>query len=278
MKIIKILLLSSLLALLSFSAWIYYPQYQINKIKQENAPTTEKTNKLTYIDYYRTIPDSTINHLALGDSIIRGYRIRDEENIISQFSTQLGVETGKQVLSQNEGVIGITSERLNVLVKDGVYDEAIKEADIITVNVGGNDILKLVKQSDIYSALKSFDSLQEGFSKNLAEITSRLGELNPSATIVLLELYNPMPADHQFYSLADKLLPQWNLMIYEAANSTSSSIVVQTTNVINSKNLEYLASDGVHPNPSGNTAISSQMLKQFQQQHKADAVLANRQN
>lgn len=278
MKIIKFLLLSSLLALLSFSAWIYYPQYQINKIKQENAPSTEKTNKLTYIDYYRTIPDSTINHLALGDSIIRGYQIRVDENIIHQFSTQLSVETGKQVQSQNEGVIGITSERLNILVQDGVFDEAIKEADIITVNVGGNDILKLVKQSDIYSALKSFDSLQEGFSKNLAEITSRIGELNPSATIVFLELYNPMPANHQFYSLADKLLPQWNLMIYEAANSTTSSIVVQTTNVINSKNLDYLASDGVHPNPSGNTAISSQMLKQFQQQHKADAVLANRQN
>jgi lysophospholipase L1-like esterase len=278
MKIIKFLLVSSLLALLSFSAWIYYPQYQINKMKQENAPTTEKTNKLTYIDYYKTIPDSTLNHLALGDSIIRGYRIRDDENIITQFSTQLSVETGKQVLSQNEGVIGITSERLNVLVQDGLYDEAIKEADIITVNVGGNDILKLVKQSDIYSALKSFDTLQEGFSQNLAEITSRIGELNPSATIVLLELYNPMPADHQFYSLADKLLPQWNLMIYEAANSTSSSIVVQTTNIINSKNLEYLASDGVHPNPSGNTAISSQMLKQFQEQHKADAILANRQD
>ena len=278
MKIIKFLLLSSLLAVLSFSAWIYYPQYQINKIKQENVPVAEKTNKLTYIDYYRTIPDNTIHHLAIGDSIIRGYKIPEEETFISQFSSQLGVETGKQVVSHNEGVIGITSERLNQLVKDGVYDDAIKEADLITVNVGGNDILKLVKKSDIYSALKSFDSLQGGFSQNLVEITGKISELNPSATIVLLELYNPMPADHQFYSLADKLLPQWNLMIYQAAKETPSSIVVQTTNVINSNSLEYLSSDGVHPNPSGNTAISSQMLQQFEQQHKADAVLANRQN
>ncbi|MCM3575181.1 GDSL-type esterase/lipase family protein [Mesobacillus subterraneus] len=278
MRIIKILLLSSLLAVLSFSAWIYYPQYQINKIKQENAPTVENTNKLTYIDYYKTIPGSTINHLALGDSIIRGYNIPEEENFVSQFSSQLSVETGKQVISNNVGVIGITSDRLNQYVQDGLYDEAIKEADLITVNVGGNDILKLVKKSDIYSALKSFDSLQTDFSQNLAEITTKIGELNPSATIVLLELYNPMPADHQFYSLADKLLPKWNLMIYEAAKGTGSSIVVQTTNVINSDNLEYLSSDGVHPNYSGNTAISSQILQQFQQQNKADAVLANRQN
>lgn len=278
MKIIKFLLLTSLLAVLSFSAWIYYPQYQINKIKQENVPVSHKTNKLTYIDYYRTIPDSTIYHLAIGDSIIRGYNIPEEDTFISQFSSQLGAETGKQVVSRNEGVIGITSERLNQLVKDGVYDDAIKEADLITLNVGGNDILKLVKQSDIYSALKSFDSLQGGFSQNLAEIITKVSELNPSATIVLLELYNPMPADHQFYSLADKLLPQWNLMIYQAAKETMSSIVVQTSNVINSHSLDYLSSDGVHPNPLGNTAISSQMIQQFQQQHKADAVLANRQN
>ncbi|MBT2679458.1 hypothetical protein J7E38_10630 [Bacillus sp. ISL-35] len=276
MKIIKYFLLLSLISALSISAWIYYPQYQLNKMKQESAPVTEKTNKLTYIDYYRTSPDSTINHLALGDSIIRGYRISEEENFISQFSSKLGVETGKQVISQNEGIIGITSERLNVLVQDGVYDEEIKEADLITLNVGGNDILKLVKKSDIYSALKSFDSLQGGFSKNLTEITTRIKELNPAATIVFLELYNPMPTDHQFYSLADKLLPKWNLMIYETAKETPYSIVVQTTNVINSENLQYLSTDGVHPNPLGNTAISNQMLEQFQQQHKADAVLANR--
>lgn len=277
MKIIKILLTTTLLAVLSFSAWLYYPQYQINQMKQESAPSSEKNNKLTYIDYYRTSSDSTINHLALGDSIIRGYHIPEEENLISQFSTQLGAETGKQVVSQNEGIIGITSDRLNRLVQNGVFDEAIKEADIITVNVGGNDILKLVKKSDIYSALKSFDSLQEGFSENLFEITTRIEELNPTATIIFLELYNPMPADHQFYSLADKLLPKWNLLIYEAAKETTSSIVVQTTNVINSDNLEFLSSDGVHPNLSGNTAISAQMLEHFKQ-YKADAVLANRQN
>ncbi|RSD25575.1 GDSL-type esterase/lipase family protein [Mesobacillus subterraneus] len=278
MKIIKYLLLTMLLAVLSVSAWIYYPQYQINKMKQETAPKVEKTNKLTYIDYYRTSPDQSIHHLALGDSIIRGYRIADEENFISQFSAQLGNETGKQVVSNNEGIIGITSERLYHLVQEGMYDEAIKEADLITVNVGGNDVLKAVKQSDIYSALTSFDSLQKSFSENLTGISARIHELNPSATIVLLELYNPMPADHQFYSLADKLLPKWNLKIYEVAKATPSSIVVQTTNVINSNNLHYLSPDGVHPNPIGNTAISAQMLEQFQQQHKADAVLANREN
>lgn len=278
MKIIKYLLLFSLLIALSVSAWIYYPQYQINKLKEESTAGIKSTNKLTYIDYYRTSEDKTINHLALGDSIIRGYRIPEEENLISRFTVQLEQQTGKQIVSNNEGIIGITSGKLNEKIQEGVFDEQIKDADIITLNVGGNDVLRAVKKSDLYSALKSFDELQSSFSENLTDITTKIGELNSAATIIFLELYNPMPADHQFYTLADKLLPKWNIKIYEVAKKTPSSVVVQTTKVINSENMQNLASDGVHPSPSGYTAISEQMLDQFQNQYKQEAVVANRQN
>jgi lysophospholipase L1-like esterase len=275
MKIIKYLLLFSLLVVMSVTAWIYYPQYQINKLKEESSAEVKTTNKLTYIDYYRTSDDNTIHHLALGDSIIRGYRIADDQNLVSQFSTQLQQQTGKTVQSNNEGIIGITSAKLHNLIQEGTFDAAIKEADIITVNVGGNDVLKAVKQADLYSALKSFDSLQSGFSENLSNMAARINELNPSATVVFLELYNPMPSDHQFYSLADKLLPKWNIKIYEVAKDTPSSVVVQTTKVINSDNLENLASDGVHPSASGYSAISEQMLNQLSTQYREDAVVAD---
>jgi lysophospholipase L1-like esterase len=276
MRIIKYLLLLSLLVAVSISAWIYYPQYQLNKIKEESAATVTRTNKLTYLDYYRTSDDRTITHLALGDSIIHGYRITEQENLVTQFSNKLQEQTGKQVISNNRGIIGVTSQKLNTLIQEGNYDAEIEEADIITVNVGGNDVLRAVKKADLYSALTSFDSLQSTFSENLTMISAKISEINPDATIVFLELYNPMPADHQFYSLADKLLPKWNLKIYEVAKDTPASVVVQTTKVINSDNLQNLSDDGVHPSPSGYTAITEQMIEQFQSQYKADAVVADR--
>lgn len=275
MRIIKYLLLLSLLIVLSVSAWIYYPQYKLNKMMEQSTAKVTNTNKLTYLDYYRESHDKTITHLALGDSIIYGYRVAEKENLVTQFSDQLHVQTGKQVLTNNRGIIGITSQKLNQLVQEGNFDEEIKEADIITVNVGGNDVLRAVKKADLYSALKSFDSLQTNFSENLSGISEKISQLNPDATIVFLELYNPMPADHQFYSLADKLLPKWNLMIYEVANNTPSAVVVQTTKVINSDNLQNLYSDGVHPSISGYSAISNQMLEQFKTQYKEEAVVAN---
>ena len=87
-----------------------------------------------------------------------------------------------------------------------------------------------------------------------------------------------MPADHQFYSMADKLLPKWNIKIYEVAKKTPASMVIQTTKVINSDNLQNLSSDGVHPSPSGYTAISEQIVEQFKVQYKEETVVANRQN
>lgn len=276
MRIIKYLLLLSLLMVMSVSAWIYYPQYQLNKMKEESTSKVTNANKLTYLDYYRKSDNRALTHLALGDSIIHGYRVTEDENLVTQFSHKLQEETGKQVTTSNRGIIGITSQNLNQLIQDGYFDDEIKEADIITVNVGGNDVLKAVKEADLYSALKSFDNLQTGFSENLSSISSRINELNPDATIVFLELYNPMPADHQFYSLADKLLPKWNLKIYEVAQNTPASVVVQTTKVINSDNLQNLYTDGVHPSIAGYTAISNQMIEQFKNQYKEEAVVANR--
>ncbi|GAA3324377.1 hypothetical protein GCM10020331_052000 [Ectobacillus funiculus] len=93
-----------------------------------------------------------------------------------------------------------------------------------------------------------------------------MNELNPKAIVVLLELYNPLEPGSELYSLADQLLPKWNVKLYEAASRFSSSIVIETTKVINGKHLQYLSEDGVHPNALGYDAISKQMLQQFQNQ------------
>ncbi|WP_338001039.1 GDSL-type esterase/lipase family protein [Neobacillus terrae] len=116
------------------------------------------------------------------------------------------------------------------------------------------------------------DQVQTAFSNNLQDISGRIHTLNPYATIIFLELYNPLPPSTQIYPLADKLLPKWNLKIYEVANQYPSSVVVETTKVINGKRLDNLSPDGVHPNSAGYTAISEQMILQLKHQYRKQAV------
>lgn len=272
MKIVKYLLVFVLVIALGISAWIYYPQYQVYKLKLQAAKPNSDAQMVSYIDYFRDSQESQIYHLAIGDSIIRGYGANQNEDLVYQFSNKLQQQTDKTILFQNEGINGITSQGLKELVLAGRFDEQIKQSDIITINVGGNDILDIGLDHNFNTIFQTFNDLQTNFSQNLSDITDRIERLNPSATIVLLELYNPLPPENPFYSLADQLLPNWNLKIYEIAKNHSSSIVIETTKVINGENLQNLASDGVHPNSTGYAAISEQMILQFKSQYKKESA------
>ncbi|MBV7504509.1 hypothetical protein KW850_04410 [Bacillus sp. sid0103] len=272
MKIVKYLCVFVLLIGLGITAWIYYPQYQIHQMKKHTVAVSKNADQTSYLNYYRNAKTSQLHHLAIGDSIIRGVGAGKNENFVSLFSSQLAEQTSKQIVSQNEGINGITSNELNNLVQEGRFDEAIKQSDIITINVGGNDILRIANGQDIRTVLQSYDQIQTSFSKNLLDISAKITHLNPKATIVFLELYNPLPPDNQMYGVADKMLPKWNLHIYEVANKVPGSIVIETTKVINGNHLQNLSPDGVHPNFAGYTAISEQMMYQFKHQSRKSPV------
>ncbi|MBT2696187.1 hypothetical protein J7E79_01900 [Bacillus sp. ISL-40] len=273
MKIVKYLIVFVLLIGLGISAWFYYPQYQIHQMKKHAVAVVNKSSdQISYLNYYRNAKTSQIHHLAIGDSIIRGVGAGKNENFGSLFSSKLAEQTAKQIEFQNQGINGITSSELNDLVQEGRFDESIKQSDIVTINVGGNDILRMANGQNFRTVIQSYDQLQTTFSKNLSDITSRITKLNPKVTIVFLELYNPLSPDDQLYPLADKMLPKWNVNIYEVAHKVPGSIVIETTKVINGDHLQNLSPDGVHPNLAGYTAISEQMIYQFKHQYRKSSV------
>jgi len=272
MKVIKYLVVFVLFIGLGISLWFYYPQYQIYQLKKHAVVVNKNSDQISYINYYRNTGTSHIHHLALGDSIIRGVGAGKNENFVSQFSNKLAEQTHKKIEFQNQGISGITSGELNELVQEGRFDDSIKHSDIVTINVGGNDILRIANGQNIRTVIQSYDQLQTSFTKNLSDITSRITRLNPKVTIVFLELYNPLSPDDQMYPLADKMLPKWNLNIYEVAKQLPGAIVIETTKVINGDNLQNLSPDGIHPNPAGYTAISEQMIYQFKHQLRKSSV------
>ncbi|KAB7704232.1 hypothetical protein F9802_18245 [Bacillus aerolatus] len=251
-----------IVAVIAVSLWLYYPVYQIQQMKEEAVPSSAQA-ALSYVEYFSKLDQDQLTHLAIGDSIITGIGSEEEESFVSHFSRQLQKQTGKSVELQNEGIPGINSTDLNALVQKGEFDEQIKQADLITINVGGNDILEALYEGDYQSVIQNFDSMQSTFTQNLDAMSKAIKQANPDATIVFLEMYNPLKQDHEYYSLADQLLPKWNVKIYEIAHQLNHTIVLETTKVINSRHLQYLSADGVHPNSLGYQALSKQMLKQL---------------
>ncbi|MCI2253356.1 GDSL-type esterase/lipase family protein [Domibacillus sp. PGB-M46] len=265
MKVIATILSVVAVCVAGFAIWIYYPQYQIEQLK-EGPQTLASEQKKTYIDYFRESDKQVLRHLAIGDSIITGFGAPPKENLVKSFSESLESSIQKEVEFQNEGINEITSTELNRLVQGGEFDDQIKKADIVTINIGGNDILQLGFQKGFYEAVQSVDSLQKTFNANLTDIMERVHTLNPEATVLLLELYNPLDKEFELYSMADRLLPRWNLQFYELAAKHDYAVVVDTTEVINSETPQNVSDDGIHPNEFGYHAIADQMLFQLQQE------------
>ncbi len=88
-------------------------------------------------------PVDQMIYLALGDSISAGYGLgglevnKDgEENFVNQVA--LGIEAD---LVYNEAVNGNTAAGILAQIGAGNLDEKIKEADLITITAGGNDMM-----------------------------------------------------------------------------------------------------------------------------------------
>jgi len=85
---------------------------------------------------------SDYNIVGLGDSIMMGYGVSDSENFFSLVKNNLKSRFSSQanVVGENLGIDGADSTALLFkLNRDSGYIESIKNAELIEVNIGGND-------------------------------------------------------------------------------------------------------------------------------------------
>ncbi|RSD27016.1 SGNH/GDSL hydrolase family protein [Mesobacillus subterraneus] len=90
----------------------------------------------------------------------------------------------------NHGVPGYVSAQLlkDVLTREDVK-QSIRGAEVITMDIGANDLLRAIKTNDpakIQSALGEVQS-------NLFLILKTIDELNPHADVYVMGYYNPFP-------------------------------------------------------------------------------------
>ena len=85
-----------------------------------------------------TKAEEPLHILALGDSIALGYGLEDKEQ--EAYGAVLAKKAGAKFT--NEGINGLRSEDLIGRLEAGEYDEQIKDADIILLSIGSNDVLK----------------------------------------------------------------------------------------------------------------------------------------
>nr|WP_285876965.1 GDSL-type esterase/lipase family protein [Fictibacillus phosphorivorans] len=247
------------------AGWYYYPQYKINQIKEASVIGTSENkdeDQITYLDYFKNHSKSSFNHLVLGDSVAQG-RGSEEGGFAHKVNSSLQSLTGKTFVLENQGVSGATSQGLQNQLQIPAVQESVKKADIISINIGGNDLVQIAKEEGPLKALQSYDEVKTNYKQNLEDIFKLIRNENPDAILVLNELYNVVKSEQNYYPATEKLLNDWNLIAYETALAHPPSVVVPVSDALQTEDIDKWLYDSIHPNDEGYNRIAEKTITTF---------------
>ena len=227
---------------------------------------------------------SSLDYVAFGDSLATGYGIAD--SYVYRYADLVGTDTGTPVNVHNLGVNGLTSEQLRAGIEhDQRAKDAIEQAEVITINIGANDLLRARSEyrTGGCGGADNQDCLRQavaGFRANwdaiLADVT---GTQSPDAAIIrTMDFYNPLvdidEATHSWpnanendFVVFKKYLEQVDAHIAESSDAYGipHAEVYQAFNGPDGdedpSSKGYVAPDRVHPTDGGHDVIARELGK-----------------
>ncbi|RXZ80190.1 GDSL family lipase [Paenibacillaceae bacterium] len=207
---------------------------------------------------------------AIGDSLTKGTGDRTGAGYVSLALAGLQQKLDKPVkLVNNLAVGGMRTDQLaERLASDGGYQYAIKQANLLFLSIGGNDLFQFATKSLNESGEEGISEtamqemkaeLEEG-AERLERIFKLIHELNPQARIVYIGLYNPF-SDMEPFREGGMYVQQWNKKAYEISQAYNTITIVPTYDLFDAALSTYLSSDHFHPNHEGYAEIAVRVVQ-----------------
>lgn len=221
---------------------------------------------------------SSVRYVALGDSIAYGYGLSDREK--DSYVGQVGKYLEQKydyVFEENFGTNGLRSEQLLDILTNpkneqyNKYRATLKNADIVTLSIGSNDLLHLVRldfnlQDYIQKGDRMFREACDDFAVNFPKIIRIIHSMAPRAKIYVNNVYNPCDGVAGFesvYRLAERYIDLLN----ESFRNNSGFILVDIKDRFDKvdESLLNMTISGreidPHPNKKGHREIGSMVIQ-----------------
>ncbi|PKM74312.1 MAG: hypothetical protein CVU91_00125 [Firmicutes bacterium HGW-Firmicutes-16] len=241
----------------------------------------------------------SIDYVAFGDSVASGVRGGISEPGSDFGYTDLiaaNLKAARALGSFNKDfcVSGITAELLasNTAVLNDTTSSGyklVKNAEIATLDIGGNDLLAPIyayvktlpagslpdkaKIKEILTAIG--DSVNDGVTapcieKNIETILQNILNANPNIKIYVMGYYNPLPVAAAITDVdLDSPLKEFNVYIQKAisdvaaVNSGASITYIDTMTAMAADSSTYLVMTDIHPTVEGYKVIAAEFWKQI---------------
>jgi lysophospholipase L1-like esterase len=268
--------IAALSTLLFIFGFIYAAQDVINPKPSDLGIEPSPTSSAAQM-----FPKGDITIVALGDSLTKGTGdTSGDGGYVGRSAKKLGVILKKPVHVSNQAVNGWRADNLLNSLEEPNIQNLIKNADIIMLTIGGNDLnhasdnpidvtdtkIKAtpaptqtpVSNPDInYAEIKKSLSASE---TKLATILTKIATLNAKAKIVYVGLYNPYYVQDTTKE-GTAILQDWNLKATQVSNGYANMVIVPTFDLFQFDIKSYLYIDEFHPNEKGYERIADRVVQ-----------------
>ncbi|MFC6464559.1 SGNH/GDSL hydrolase family protein [Marinilactibacillus sp. GCM10026970] len=243
----------------------------------------------------------SLDLVAIGDSLTEGVGDSTQRGgyvplVADMLRTHPNV---KNVRTANYGHAGDTSSQLMTLLEENEEAQAdLKEANIIAITVGGNDLIRNFRQVGLNGSVEDFETTIQEYEENLNSIFSLLNQYNGDASIYIYGLYNPYHYYFAEFEGLQAVFDLWNERTVEIAENTANVTYVEIDSLFNpndaptetevesnsddslediqDNNHPYLFEDDLfHPNDSGYKVMASALREAIEKElENADSLLS----
>ncbi|PWG00813.1 SGNH/GDSL hydrolase family protein [Levilactobacillus bambusae] len=192
---------------------VFHPGRTTNQVTSKTEPTHVQAATLT----------------ALGDSLT--YGTGDPTNAggyVSRIKTKEQKAHQIKLTTHNEGKAGDRSDQIDTrLLQTPSIQKNVRTANVITLTVGGNDLLQTLMA---HSSMSADSDVTQTIAKNRQQYQTRLTKLmrdirhyNPNAPIFVFSIYNPLYVYFANVSAISTAVSEWNSTTQAVLNQQSNT-------------------------------------------------------
>jgi len=181
----------------------------------QSTTTTSTTTTAKKTSTKKTQHKTKISLVAVGDSLTEGIGDESEGGYVGQIKQTLTSKQNLKVTTTNAGKSGDRSDQILARIeKSKTLQNQIKNADVLTVTVGGNDLLQTLEGSltsnDTAKNSATVAKAQTAYAAKLTKLFSKLRGLNSSAPMFVFSIYNPIYVNFPNVTAITDYISQWN--------------------------------------------------------------------
>lgn len=225
----------------------------------------------SYFTSLASAESPTLNYVALGDSLAAGFLNSSEigDGYPEYIKQKIEEETLYHVDLVNYGVGGYTTVDLLEQLKREDVKQHLKEADVITIDIGANDILRkignkfdLTDPDQMQEIIQKVSDAVVAIESNVGQIFTNIKELNDEAPIFFMGYYNALPYLNG-QEMIEFMMTIFNNTLQETSEKYGA-IFVPTYEAFAGKHDIYLPNpNDIHPTKEGYELIASLFVEEM---------------